>query len=455
MQLRPYQEIAVQKGIEYFSSSSDRPSLIVAPTAYGKSVVVSSIAHQLSGKTVVLQPSKELLEQNFQKLMALGGMASIYSASMGEKEFGEITYATIGSIKNLGKQFKEYGYTNVIIDEVHNFPPDSDSMAQTFLTALGTKKVLGFTATPFRLQTTTNYKTGYRESKLAMLTSRMKAAGYFKDILHVHQISEMVKSGYWSKLKYEEYDFDTGNLKMNSTGAEFTDKSIEVAYEQNSINHRIARKIRESDRKSILVFVPTVKIAYELQRMVKDSVVVHGDLSKSERDLAIKGFKKGFYRVAVNVNVLSVGFDYPGIDSVILGRPTASLAWYYQAVGRGTRIMEGKEDCEICDFVGNVSRFGRVEDLTIEHDGHRWEVWNNDIQLTSIPIAEIGTVRRGAVSEFTMPFGKYRGQSIDKVPKHYMEWMLKEVTWHSGNRDLKEKILEKLGRKMSHSIPGI
>lgn len=196
MQLRPYQEIAVQKGIEYFSSSSDRPSLIVAPTAYRKSVVVSSIAHQLSGKTVVLQPSKELLEQNFQKLMDLGGMASIYSASMGEKEFGEITYATIGSIKNLGKQFKEYGYTNVIIDESHLYPPDSDSMFGKFINDLGCKKVLGFTATPFRLQTTTNYKTGYRESKLAMLTSRMKAAGYFKDILHVHQISEMVKSGY-------------------------------------------------------------------------------------------------------------------------------------------------------------------------------------------------------------------------------------------------------------------
>lgn len=439
MKLRDYQEIAVKKGVDYFLSGSQKPSLIVAPTAYGKSVVVSSIANQLPGKTIVLQPSKELLEQNYNKLMLLGGEAGIYSASMGVKVLGKITYATIGSIKTMGAQLKALGYTNVIVDEAHLYPPNSESMFGGFIKDLGTTKVLGFTATPFRLQTNTNMQ-GYRYSQLVMLTSRSKSAGFFKDILHVHQIHEMVSGGYWSKLDYELYDFDSGELVMNSTGAEFTEASVQRAYENLNINQRIAKRVQSLDRKSILIFVPEVKNAYELQRMIPNSVVVHGDMTKEERAYSIKGFRSGQFRVAINVNVLSVGFDYPGIDCIMLGRPTASLAWLYQAIGRGTRILDGKKDCLIVDFVGNTARFGRVEGITIENDGSRWEVWNSDIQLTSIPVTEIGSVMRGEKAGYRMPFGKYKGKSIDEVPMSYLNWMMKEMTWHPGNQELKEQI---------------
>lgn len=443
--LRPYQEKAVQIGVDYFRGPSTEPSIIVAPTAYGKSVVISTIANQLTGRTLVLQPSKELLEQNFNKLMQMGGMASIYSASMGEKEFGQITYATIGSIKNIGAKFKALGYTNVIVDECHLYPPSADSMFGTFINDLGHRKVLGFTATPFRLQTNTSI-TGYRFSQLVMLTSRSKNAGFFKKILHVHQIGEMVKDKYWSPLEYEVYDSDTGRLTMNSTGAEFTDESVMKFYEEANLNQRIARRARDVPHKSILIFVPMVSIAHELQAMIPDSVVVYGDMDKHTRDYSIKAFKAGRYRVAINVNVLSVGFDYPGIDCVIMGRPTASLAWYYQALGRGTRIKEGKDRCTVIDFVGNVSRFGGIEGLTIEHDGNRWEVWSGDIQLTSIPVSEIGTVMRGEKHGYRMPFGKHKGKSIDEVPITYLNWMLKEVTWSERNTELKDQIKQRIKR---------
>lgn len=442
MNLRPYQEKSVQISLDYFNGKSEKPSIIVAPTAYGKSVVIGLVANQLKGKTIILQPSKELLEQNFNKLMMLGGMASIYSASAWEKEFGNITYATIGSIKNLGKTFKDRGYMNIIVDEVHLYPP-SDSMFSKFMDELGVKKVLGFTATPFRLQTYTN-QSGFRYSQLNMLTGRSKSAGFFKEILHVHQISEMVKEGYWSPLTYQSFDIDTGALQMNSTGAEFTDSSVQVMYEAEGINQRIARVCREIDSKSILIFVPTVKNAMELQTMIPSSVVVYGDMDKHMRAYAIKGFRSGQYRVAINVNVLSVGFDYPGIDCIMLARPTASLAWYYQAIGRGTRILEGKKFCRVIDFVGNVERFGAIEGLTVENDSGKWDIWSGDVLLTSIPVNEIGSVMRGEKSGYLMPFGKYKGKKISEVPIAYLTWMKKEVTWSDRNVELKDQINARL-----------
>ena len=109
MELRPNQIEPVKKGVEFFRSKKPHPSIIVAPTAFGKSIVIAEIAHQLGEKLVVIQPSKELLEQNYNKFINLGGKASIYSAAMGEKEIGDITYATIGSIVNIAHKFHTLG----------------------------------------------------------------------------------------------------------------------------------------------------------------------------------------------------------------------------------------------------------------------------------------------------------------------------------------------------------
>jgi len=86
MELRPNQIEPVKKGVEFFQSKKPHPSIIVAPTAFGKSIVIAEIAHRLGEKILVIQPSKELLEQNYNKFINLGGKASIYSASMNEKD---------------------------------------------------------------------------------------------------------------------------------------------------------------------------------------------------------------------------------------------------------------------------------------------------------------------------------------------------------------------------------
>ena len=64
----------------------------------------------------MLQPSKEILEQNLEKFHKIGVFPSIFSASCGRKEIGEITLATIGSVINRMIEFK---FDHVIVDECH------------------------------------------------------------------------------------------------------------------------------------------------------------------------------------------------------------------------------------------------------------------------------------------------------------------------------------------------
>ncbi len=47
-------------------------------------------------------------------------------------------------------------------------------------------------------------------------------------------------------------------------------------------------------------------------------------------------------------------------------RPTLSPGLYYQMVGRGFRLHEGKKDCLVLDFGGNVLRHGPVDAIRIK-----------------------------------------------------------------------------------------
>lgn len=428
MELRSNQVEPVTKGIEFLQKEKADPSLIVAPTAFGKSVCIAKIAEPIKENLLILQPSKELLEQNLHKYVLLGGRASIYSASFGSKRISSVTYATIGSIKSIGKRFKEMGFTKMIIDEAHMYPRNSDSMLGEFLKDSEIKQVLGLTATPLKLQSNVN-QYGMPYSKLVMLTANSKKGKFFKDIIHVAQIQEMVKLGYWSKLEYEQYDIDVSGLKYNSTMADFTESSMKEVYQTNDIHGKVIQKLKDmSDRKSIIVFVPGVEQAIRLANMVSNSVAVYGDMPAKERARAVHLFKTGFLRVAFNVNVLSVGFDHTRIDGIIHARPTSSLAWFYQATGRGTRIDPEKKDCLISDFSGNVAKFGKIENLHFEKEGSLWKLYGeNDNLLTGVPLHEIGLYKKtpqsvkdraAATGDLVWPFGKtHGGRLLSQLPR--------------------------------------
>lgn len=459
--LRPNQEEPIRKAIDFFNAKKPKPSLIVLPTAWGKSILTAYVAKNSTDKLIVLQPSKELLEQNYQKYCTLCGEeldfnAGIYSASFNKKEIAQITYATIGSITKLGAQFKEMGFTKMLIDEAHLYPREADSMLGRFLKDSGITHVLGITATPVKLQTNFN-RMGEPFSKLVMLTSRSKHGNFFKEIIHVGQISEMVEMGYWSKLIYQaDAKFDARKLRYNSTRSEFTAESVRDAFNANNGYSAIIRTLNQNmDRRHVLAFVPTIADAQLLAQAYPESAAIYGDMDKKERARIIAEFKEGKIRVIFNVRVLSTGFDYPGVDCIILGTSTASFASYYQIIGRATRIAPGKTDALIVDLAGNVKRFGRVEDITFEQ-GKLWRIFASGGKLISgIPIDQIGQFTHedtDAVDNGTyepplmevMPFGKYKGEPIKDVPLDYRRWMMRAFTWDSKNELLRKSIVATL-----------
>ena len=99
----------------------------------------------------------------------------------------------------------------------------------------------------------------------------------------------------------------------------------------------------------------------------------------------MKDFRSGKTKVVVNVGVLTTGFDYPELDTVVMARPTMSLTMYYQIVGREIRPCKDKKAWFI-DLCGNINRFGKVDDLKLVDANGKglWAVFSNGKQLTNV-----------------------------------------------------------------------
>jgi DNA repair protein RadD len=382
--LRDYQVEAVESGVNFLLEPADENGIIIIPTGGGKSLVIQNIAQNLPAPTLILQPSKEILEQNAAKFHAYGYHPALYSASVGRKEISDITLATIGSIVKKPQDFERFKYC--IVDECHGVgAKNGDSMYMTFFRETE-MKILGCTATPYRLSTD-----GYGGSILKFLTRTRPRL--FHRVIYYVQNGQLFRDGYLCPLEYREVKaIRQERLVLNSTGADFTDASIQREFEAmkfKDVLEDTAGNLLAEGRKSILVFTRFVKEAAALAAKFPGAEIVHAETPKKERERVINGFKSGTIPFIANVGVLTLGFDYPALSTVVLAGPTMSLAQYYQKVGRCIRPHPSKNTALVIDMVGLVKRFGKVEDLTI-HEGtnSKWWIGSGSRPLTNTYFGE-------------------------------------------------------------------
>jgi DNA repair protein RadD len=373
---RPYQKEAIVKAVDYFHSKGKKNAIEVLPTGSGKSVVIANIAAELSGRTVIFQPSKEILEQNFAKYISYGFRAGIYSASAGQKKIDKVTFATIGSVAKKHHLFRDV--ENVIVDECHLVNPNS-GMYHDFIKSFEKVKVLGLTATPYRLTS------GFDGAMLKFLTRT--SPRIFNEVIYHIQNSLLFDNGYLAKLEYFAFDvIDRSMLQMNSTGTDYTEQSLRSYYRKIDMPTTTAYYANRllAKRKNLLIFCTLIKEAQQVAHLT-GATIITGETAKTDRERILRQFKAGQIKCVVNVGVLTTGFDYPELECVLIARSTMSLAIYYQIIGRAMRPHPGKQSAWIVDLGGNVKFFGKIETMKIEQTSNGlYYISNNGKQLTNV-----------------------------------------------------------------------
>ena len=361
-QLRPYQQQAVDAVIHHFRRRST-PAVLVLPTGAGKSLVIAELARKAKGRVLVLAHVKELVAQNHGKYQALGlqeGLqADLFSAGLGQKE--NLRRVVFGSIQSVARNLPRFSepVSLVIIDECHRVGEEEDSQYHQLIGHLKSHnpalKILGLTATPYRLGLGYIYNYHYR----GMV--RTTEPRFFADCIFELPLRQMIKQGYLTPPRLIDapaVHYDFSRLLPRENGL-FSDADIERELKrQTRVTPHIVRQIIEyaQDRQGVMIFAATVEHAREVTGLLPDgsAALITGETPLPERDRLINAFKARTLKFLVNVAVLTTGFDAPHVDLIVVLRPTESLSLYQQIIGRGLRLAEQKQECLILDYAGNA-----------------------------------------------------------------------------------------------------
>lgn len=360
---RPYQQEAHDAVIASWKKTT-LPVLVEATTGAGKSIIIALLAktlHTLSkGKRVLcLAPSGELVKQNFAKYLATGEKASIYSASVSKSLRHQVIFATPGTFKSVAKRMG-HEFAGVIIDECHGLTPTIKQIIDDMRETSPNLRVCGLSATPFRLGDGFIFKLDPAGKAIPMDMARDP---YFHQCVYSITARHLLSLGYLTPLRAADINaakYDTSGLKIQSNG-QFSAATIAAAFEgwgrkTSAIVADVVAQTQEAT--GVMIFAATVRHAQEVMASLHpdNARLITGETPKKEREKILDDFNKRKFLYLVNVSVLTTGFDAPHVSHIAILRATESVSLLQQIMGRGMRLFDGKRECVIMDYAGNLER---------------------------------------------------------------------------------------------------
>lgn len=342
-QLREYQTEAINT-IQNLPKGN--PGLIVSPCGTGKGYLISHIAANAKGRTLIIVPSKELREDMIVKLNNIDSNLDVGSVQAELDDIqSKVIIATRQSLTHKKstriERMLEHGeFEYIICDEVHQAVDQIKNVLLKIDTTNST--VFGLTATPYNSEMFTIFK----------------GIDYNKDILW------MIENNYLVEPKVIQINTKTSLKGVKTIAGEFNQKDLELTVNTEYRNDLIVKAWKEfaSDRKHTLIFCSGIDHSYDLANEFKSNGIssesIDSTLTSIDREKILNDFKSGKIKVLCNVGVLTTGFDFQPTDCIIYARPTKSKILFVQILGRGLRTAENKEDCLVLDF----------KDIASQHD---------------------------------------------------------------------------------------
>lgn len=356
MTLRPYQEQAINSIREAYGAGVNKQVIVLA-TGLGKTVIFSQIISNLVKKTgkkaLVLAHREELLTQAQNKIYSIDPelKADIEKAGDWAEDHADVVIASVATIGRNGSgrikrlDPKEFGI--VVIDEAHHASADTYKNVLRYFGLLkgegdndGRILLLGVTATPSR-------------------NDNKGIDAIFDKVPYEYGVVQAIKDGWLARIKAWRINTATDLSSVKKTAGDFNLGELGDAVNNNDRNALIIKSYQERvPGQQALCFAVDVAHAKELSKQFNEAGIPAGFVigDSTDRKEVLEKFAKREIKVVVNCMVLTEGFDEPGIEAILMARPTQSGILFQQMVGRGTRLNEGKEFLTVIDFVDNTFR---------------------------------------------------------------------------------------------------
>jgi superfamily II DNA or RNA helicase len=339
-------------------------SLMQMATGLGKTEVFIELARRniaAFGRVMVVAHTTELVAQSARKIQERTGLlpAIEQGANFSTEAAGFQSTFVCASRQSLheARLPRFGGFGLLIIDEAHHASHENQSyrkIIEHLRADNPNMKILGVTATPNR-------------------TDKSALGRVFEHCSYEMGIDRAVKEGWLVPPTVNVCQVESLNLRdVKVVAGDLQRSAMAHILEQEGPLHEIADvAVREgADKLKTLVFCVSVNQAEALCNLFNERYGVKagwvcGDtrrLSKDHRKRTLRAFKSGDITCLVNVAVLTEGWDCPGmvdpdtgeildpgVEHIVMARPTKSVLVYTQMFGRGTRPLPG-----VVDFAGST-----------------------------------------------------------------------------------------------------
>lgn len=389
MILRDYQHKALDAILTQWRTVNS--TLVVCPTGTGKTVLFAALIKAcFPRRALVLAHREELVFQAVEKIQRITGLRvevemAGYRADLSHGLFGgpQVVVSTIQTQTAGGDgggrmgRFDPRMFGVVIVDEAHHATASTYRRCLDYYRTNPATKFLGVTATPDRAD----------EEALGQV---------YESVAFDYEITDAIADGWLVPIRQQVVHVAEIDLSgCRTTAGDLNGADLSRVMEEEKALHAVASPTVEiAGRRRALVFATSVAQAERLCEILnrhRDGSAgwVCGKTDKDERRKTLAAFQSGKLQFVVNVGVLTEGFDDPGVELVVMGRPTKSRALYAQMVGRATRPLPGivdgldsadlrragieasaKRECLVVDFAGNAGRHKLVTTADILGGNH-------------------------------------------------------------------------------------
>lgn len=334
-ELRPYQASGVKECGDAFRAGFRAPALVI-PTAGGKTPCAAHIIRsvtQRGWRTLFLAHRKELIDQASSKLHEWEVPHGIVMAGRMADRRHAVQVASVATMINRLDRYDPFDL--IVIDECHRSGAPSYGAINDYY---GNPRKLGLTGTFCRL-----------DGK----PLGVAGGGLFDYIAQGPSTRELITDRYIKPYRF--YQPDTPDLSGVGTraGEYIAADAAGVMDKPKIIGSIVEHHAKLGVGRPSIIFAASVEHAEHVAEAFRvrglRATACSADTDDKLRANVLKDLANGQLDVAVNVGLWIEGMDCPAISYVGLGRPTKSLTYYRQAVGRGFRLHRDWNDLVIAD----------------------------------------------------------------------------------------------------------
>nr|WP_221301841.1 DEAD/DEAH box helicase [Texcoconibacillus texcoconensis] len=329
-------------------------NLLVAATGVGKTVISAFDYRRFMkkngnrAKLLFVAHREEILKQSRDTFRAILKDFNFGDLLVGGSEPSSLDHLFVSiqsfnSMKLYEKVTSDF-YDFIIVDEFHHAAANS---YQKLLNHFQPKVLLGLTATPERMDG--KDVLSYFDGRIASEMRLTEAIN--KKLLSPFQYFCVSDTVDLSKLKWRGNGYDLKELENV-----YTNDKIR----SNQIVNSLYKYVTDIAEVKGLGFCAGVEHAKYMANYFNErgipSIALHGESEKVERESARNDLVNGDITFIFVADLYNEGVDIPDVNTILFLRPTESLTVFLQQLGRGLRLVEGKECLTVLDFIGQAHK---------------------------------------------------------------------------------------------------